>query len=86
MADIVKGIKEFLDDLATDPMEERVVEYVIREVTSGRRLIEIMDDPYVKNRLNEDKRAAVFENPEIVDAVEAEIRVSFSGRELDFSS
>lgn len=86
MADIVKGIKEYLDGLATDPMEVRVVEYIIREVAAGRRLVEIMDDPYVKNRLEEDKRAAVFENPEIVDAVEAEIRETFSGRELDFSS
>lgn len=86
MADIAKNIKEFLDELAADPMEERVVEYVIREVHSGRRLVEVMDDPFVKNRLNDEKRASVLENPEIVEAVEAEIKATFAGHELDFNN
>lgn len=79
------NIRKFFDDLATDAVEERVVEYVVREVHKGRRLMEVMEDPYVRNRLNETRRAEVLENPEVVDALEAEIRQTFSAG-LDFSS
>lgn len=78
-------IKQFMQEMATDAVEERVVEYVVREVHKGRRLMEVVEDPYVRNRLNEAKRAEMFENPEIVDALEAEIRQAFSGG-VDFSS
>jgi len=63
-----------------------VIEYVIREVHNGRRLMEVIDDPYVRNRLNEQKRIEVFENPEVVDALEEEIRQSMTPPELGFSS
>jgi len=80
-------IKTFFEDLATDAVEERVVEYVVREVHKGRRLMEIIDDPYVRNRLNDEKRADVFENSEIVDALEQEIRATMTtAPDLDFSS
>lgn len=78
-------IKKFIEEMATDAVEERVVEYVVREVHKGRRLMEVVEDPYVRNRLNDAKRAEVFENPEIVEALESEIRETFSGG-LDFSS
>jgi hypothetical protein len=71
-------VKQFLDDVAADPMEERVVEYVVREVHQGRRLSEVMEDPYVRNRLSETKRAEVLESPEVMDALEQEIRTSMS--------
>lgn len=76
MAGINESIRKFFDDMATDVVEERVVEYVIREVHNGRRLMEVVDDPYVRNRLNDEKRAEVFENPEVVDALEQEIRAA----------
>jgi len=79
-------IKMFFQDMATDVVEERVIEYVIREVHNGRRLMEVIDDPYVRNRLNEQKRIEVFENPEVVDALEEEIRQSMTPPELGFSS
>lgn len=71
---ISDSLRQFFDDLTTDVVEERVIEYVIREVHNGRRLSEVINDPYVRNRLNEEKRAAVLENTEIVDALEQEIR------------
>jgi len=79
-------IKSFFEDMATDVIEERVVEYVIREVHKGRRLMEVIDDPYVRNRLNEAKRDEILENPEIVDALEQEIRISMTPPEIGFSS
>lgn len=78
-------IRKFFEDMATDAVEERVIEYVVREVHKGRRLMEAIEDPYVRNRLNDTKRAEMLENPEIVDALEAEIRETFANG-LDFSS
>ena len=78
MPNINDRVKQFLDGVAADPMEERVVEYVVREVHQGRRLTEVIEDPYVRNRLNETKRSEVLENPEVIDALEQEIRTSMS--------
>jgi len=78
-------IKQFMSDMAADPLEERVVEYVVREVHNGRRLMEVIDDPYVRNRINEEKRASILESPEIVEALESEIRASMTPKDLDFS-
>lgn len=79
-------IQEFFTQMATDVVEERVVEYVVREVHNGRRLMEVIDDPYVRNRLNEDKRAAVLESPEIFEALESEIRQTMTKPELGFGN
>ena len=82
---INERIKQFFQDLATDPVEERVIEYVIREVHNGRRLMEVIEDPYVKNRLTEEKAQAVFENPEVVDALEDEIHSAFQKPDIGFT-
>jgi len=78
-------MKQFLSDLASDPVEERVIEYVIREVHNGRRLMEVMDDPYVRNRLNEAKREGVLENQEVIAALEEEIHSAFQTPDIGFS-
>jgi len=85
VASIVDKLQEFMDDLAHDAVEERVVEYVIREVHNGRKLTEVLGDPYVKNRLSEQKVAHVLENPEIASALEEQIAASFQKRDFGFS-
>jgi hypothetical protein len=77
---VADKIKEFLDGIAIDAVEERVVEYVIREVGNGRKLTDALNDPYVKNRLSEERLAKVLENPEIAEALEAQIAQSFQQR------
>ncbi|KAF0207579.1 MAG: hypothetical protein Q8S43_05345 [Actinomycetota bacterium] len=84
MATVAEKIQAFLDDLANDVIEERVVEYVIREVQNGRKLTEALKDPYVKNRLSEEKLAGVLENPGIASALEEQIAQSFKTREFGF--
>lgn len=79
-------LRQFFEDLASDPVEERVVEYVIREVNNGRRLMEVIDDPYVRNRLSDEKREHILENPEVVDALESEIQSAFQPPEIGFSN
>lgn len=86
MATISERIRDFFDDVTSDIEKQRVIEYVIREVHKGRRLMEVVDDPYVRNRMNEQKRTEVFENPEIIEALEAEIRETIAPPELGFSS
>jgi len=85
MASIVERLQTFMDELATDAVEERVVEYVIREVQNGRKLTDVFSDPYVKNRLSEQKLAHVFENPEVASALEEQIAASFQKREFGFT-
>lgn len=85
MASISDKLQVFLDDLATDAIEERVVEYVIREVHNGRKLSEALADPYVKNRLSEERLDHVLENPEVIGALEEQIAHSFQKRDFGFS-
>jgi hypothetical protein len=86
MASINDRLKSFFADLTADPVEERVIEYVIREVHNGRRLMEVVDDPFVRNRLNDERRAQLLENPEVVEALEQEIRQALTKPDLGFSS
>lgn len=84
MATVAERIQAFLNDMANDVIEERVVEYVIREVHNGRKLMDALKDPYVKNRLSEEKLAHVLENPSIALALEEQIAQSFKTREFGF--
>ena len=84
MPSINDRVKQFFVDITTDAESERVIEYVIREVHKGRRLMEVIEDPYVRNRMNDDRRAEVFESPEVIDALEAEIRQTMTPPELGF--
>ncbi len=86
MPSVAEKIHEFLNDLAVDAVEERVVEYVIREVHTGRRLTDALADPYVKNRLSEERLAKVLETPEVVTALEEQIAQSFKSRDFGLLS
>jgi hypothetical protein len=82
---INERMKQFFADITSDPVEDRVVEYVIREVHNGRRLMEVMEDPYVRNRLSDAKRAEVLENTEVIEALEEEIHTAFQAPDIGFS-
>lgn len=81
---INERLRKFFGDLSADPVEERVVEYVIREVHNGRRLMDVINDPYVRNRLTDEKREEVLQKPEVVDALEQEIKSAFQAPDIDF--
>ena len=46
-----------------------MAEYVIREHARGRALNEILDDPYVTNRLTPEQIRRLLDRPDIVQAV-----------------
>jgi hypothetical protein len=54
---------------ARSSQEERVAAYVIREHDRGRNLDEILDDPYVRNRLTPQQRARLLDRPDIIRSV-----------------
>jgi hypothetical protein len=49
--------------------EERVSAYVIREHDRGRSLGEILEDPYVRNRLTPSQRERLLDRPELIQAI-----------------
>jgi hypothetical protein len=77
--------ESILEDLAVDELEERVVEYVVREVGNGRRLSEALHDPYVRNRLNEEKLLRILEKPEVIAALERSISSAFEHKDFGFN-
>jgi hypothetical protein len=60
----------FLDD----PLEERAISYLVRELKAGRQLFVILDDPYVRNRVPEERRHALLEDEQLLAAFEEELR------------
>ena len=49
--------------------DERIAAYVIREHERGRPLSEILDDPYVRNRLAPKERERLLDRPELIRAL-----------------
>ena len=86
MAGLSDSIRSFLKELSTDELEERVVEYVVREVGNGRRLDEALHDPYVRNRLSEEKLRKVLETPEVITALEQSISTAFQNKDFGFTN
>ena len=86
MADLAGSIRRFLQELSTDELEERVLEYVVREVGNGRKLEDTLRDPYVRNRLNEERLDHILEQPEVIDAIEKSIATAFAEKDFGFTS
>jgi anaerobic ribonucleoside-triphosphate reductase len=70
---IKKLIKELLEDLSEDIIEERVVNYIIRELRMGRPISEVLEDPYIKNRVSDEKLGELLQNKELISTVEREL-------------
>jgi hypothetical protein len=85
VSDLTESIRRFLEELSADQLEERVIEYVVREVGNGRKLEDALNDPYVKNRLNEEKLRHVLEQPEIIAAIEKSISTAFEHKDFGFT-
>lgn len=52
---------------------KRLIEYVVRQVSNDRNLQEVLEDPYVTNRLSTLDRRALLEEPEIIEAVHEDV-------------
>ena len=63
----LRGIFSFLS--ARSAVEDRVATYVIREHRRGRRLSEILDDAYVKNRLTPQQCERLLDREDVIHAI-----------------
>lgn len=70
-------IARFFEEMAEDLLRERVIQYIIRELRNGRKLQDILKDPYVTNRIPEERLSEVLSNSELIDTLEKEIRKTF---------
>jgi hypothetical protein len=52
---------------------KRLIEYVVRQLHSGRDLSQVLEDPYVVNRISLVERRALLEEPEVVQAASNEV-------------
>ncbi|MHB8642431.1 MAG: hypothetical protein ACYDA3_06060 [Gaiellaceae bacterium] len=67
LASVLRNPFSFL--FANSTKEERVAAYVIREHERGRPLDEILEDPYVRNRLTPQQRSRLLDRTDIIRAV-----------------
>jgi hypothetical protein len=67
IVDAVKGAFSFLSTRSQS--EERVTEYLLREHRRGRAAAEVLEDPYVTNRLNEEQIRRILDRPEVIHAL-----------------
>jgi hypothetical protein len=49
--------------------EEAVVAYLLREHGAGRRVDEILEDPYVKNRLSPEQQKRMLSRADVIHAL-----------------
>jgi hypothetical protein len=52
---------------------KRLIEYVVRQLRSGRHLAEVLEDPYITNRIAPIERRALLDEPEVVEAASEDV-------------
>jgi hypothetical protein len=52
---------------------KRLIEYVVRQLRSGRHLAEVLEDPYITNRIAAIERRALLDEPEVVEAASEDV-------------
>lgn len=58
---------------AQSAKHKRLVDYVARQLSAGRDLRVVLEDPYVTNRTAAVDRLAVLEEPQVVEAAGEEV-------------
>jgi len=69
------GIQEEIRKLVNteSAKHKRLIEYVVRQLRSGRDLEAVLGDPYVVNRSTVLDRRALLEEPEVIEAAGDEV-------------
>ncbi len=79
------AIQRYLEEMRLDISEERVMNYIVREVHLGRKLSAVVQDAYVKNRVDKDQLGRLLENKEVIEAVEEELATAFERKDFKFA-
>ena len=80
----INAVKQAFEEMSLNVMEERVINYVVKELHVGRNLSSILQDAYVKNRVDEEKLANILGDPEILRAVDEELKRAFLEQDFKF--
>ena len=67
VVDAIRGAFSFLS--THSQMEERIIQYIVREHHRGRPLAEILEDHYVTNRMSKEQVKRLLDRPEVVHAL-----------------
>jgi len=62
---------------------KRLIEYVVRQLRAGRKLADVLEDPYVVNRSNLVDRRALLEEPEVIEAAGGEAAMAALRAQLE---
>lgn len=54
-------------------IHKRLIDYVVRQLGTGRDLRDVLEDPYVTNRISTVDRLALLEEPAVVEAAGDEV-------------
>jgi len=73
MTDQAKPKKKRRASIFLSIAEVRAIEYAVRELAKRRELFDILEDPYVRNRITPQRRIALKEDEELLEAFKAEI-------------
>lgn len=65
-------------DLTADVRLERLVRYVVRQLSLGRHFDDVLGDPYVVAHSSDTTRTELLEHPEVIQALETGIRRTFA--------
>lgn len=79
------AIQRYLEEMRLDISEERVMNYIVREVHLGRKLSAVVQDAYVENRVDKDQLGRLLENKEVIEAVEEELATAFERKDFKFA-
>ena len=82
---IKSAIRRILEEASINVVEERVLQYIIRELHQGRKIEAVLSDPYVRNRLNDSKIEELLENEKVLKAVQEELNKAFKDWDFKFS-
>ena len=69
------GIQEEIRKLVNteSAKHKRLIEYTERQLRTGRDLDDVLQDPYIVNRLTPVERLALLDEPEVIEAARDEV-------------
>jgi hypothetical protein len=74
-----KGIETRFRDFSADVRGERLVRYVVHQIETGRHVEDVLKDSHVAEHFDVDLAASVLEHPEVIKAIQEQIRGQFAG-------
>jgi hypothetical protein len=52
---------------------KRLIEYTVRQLKTGRDLADVMEDPFITNRLSVVERRALLDEPDVIAAASEDV-------------